>query len=569
LPRNLTIATIEELCLSSGNICAFPDCHSLMYDFERRVKIGEKAQIEAVEKGGPRYDESVTPKDRNSFENLMLMCPNHHTLIDKDPNTYTVQVLKEIKRRHEESQHKRITDITPMAEAFLRETIFNQISVYGLKILPRNYFERYRSTNTDFENWKKGFSFNLESIKAGREFRRNAVLSDIKEILEVKQRVLLLGEMGMSKTTILMEVICDCFDQGYEILYNWGNIEIKNEEDLIEFIEDLLERDEKILIAVDNVPSKKLLPIFYVMERLESHIKTRNLIFLLTARTPDFNLIVKENVFEVQEQMHRNSIQKFRDDNTFHYQIPYFSDKEIQDFINKYKAELRENNEEYLSILTRKAREYSNGYPIMVRYYVIGQELSKSVEDRYVQYLIDHVNRRPDATKIQTLLVCIFLELAGVQIKDELLKCMRLIKYARDLRESLLSRQEDGIWKTLHPRWDMELLAFLFTVRDENLVEERVNYLRNAIQSIFSLEDEKIASAVISTLYHIPTIEARELDRIPIDITENAMQIPSFISSHIKSRLFSLDISTAYSQLGKYEIALDWCNKSLNWIKVS
>ena len=46
--------------------------------------------------------------------------------------------------------------------------------------------------------------------------------------LEREHRLLIVGESGTSKSTILMEVICEYFDRGYTILYNFGETEIKN-----------------------------------------------------------------------------------------------------------------------------------------------------------------------------------------------------------------------------------------------------------------------------------------------------------------------------------------------------
>lgn len=96
-------------------------------------------------------------------------------------------------------------------------TIFNQSNAYGLKILPSNYFEEYKSTTANYENWKKGFAFNLESIKVEKEYKRKRVLSEIKEILERERRVLLLGEMGTSKTTVPRFLLQYCSDGTYLI----------------------------------------------------------------------------------------------------------------------------------------------------------------------------------------------------------------------------------------------------------------------------------------------------------------------------------------------------------------
>jgi DNA replication protein DnaC len=86
---------------------------------------------------------------------------------------------------------------------------------YGLSLLSPDYFNGHKSTEQDLENWRKGFSFKLESIKQNLEFKRS-ITEDIKLRLEGNQQhcILLLGESGTSKSTILMEIMCDYFDKG-------------------------------------------------------------------------------------------------------------------------------------------------------------------------------------------------------------------------------------------------------------------------------------------------------------------------------------------------------------------
>ena len=40
-------------------------------------------------------------KNLNSQENLLLLCPNHHTVVDKQFETYPAEMLKQWKRDHE------------------------------------------------------------------------------------------------------------------------------------------------------------------------------------------------------------------------------------------------------------------------------------------------------------------------------------------------------------------------------------------------------------------------------------------------------------------------------------
>ncbi|MDC0673764.1 hypothetical protein [Nannocystis radixulma] len=66
-----------------------------------RDLIGEMAHIIAGRSNGPRGDGSKSQEYLRSYENLILLCPNDHALIDRDLETYTIEVLREIKARHE------------------------------------------------------------------------------------------------------------------------------------------------------------------------------------------------------------------------------------------------------------------------------------------------------------------------------------------------------------------------------------------------------------------------------------------------------------------------------------
>ncbi len=62
--------------------------------------IGDICHIEAAEKGGERFNAMQTDEQRSSFENLILLCANHHR-ITNNIEIYSVQILKKIKREHE------------------------------------------------------------------------------------------------------------------------------------------------------------------------------------------------------------------------------------------------------------------------------------------------------------------------------------------------------------------------------------------------------------------------------------------------------------------------------------
>lgn len=85
----------------SGNRCAFSECTQALVTLG--VVTGEVCHIRGQHSGGPRYDPSQTEAERHSFENLLLMCPAHHKVIDEDEVTYAVPRLEQLKKKHESS----------------------------------------------------------------------------------------------------------------------------------------------------------------------------------------------------------------------------------------------------------------------------------------------------------------------------------------------------------------------------------------------------------------------------------------------------------------------------------
>lgn len=61
------------------------------------------AHIIASSPQGPRGDEKLSFELSDDIDNLMLMCPVHHKLIDSNCEEYSVEILKTMKRKHEEA----------------------------------------------------------------------------------------------------------------------------------------------------------------------------------------------------------------------------------------------------------------------------------------------------------------------------------------------------------------------------------------------------------------------------------------------------------------------------------
>jgi len=93
--------TIKRLFAVSGNQCYLPNCTNPLVDKASGKVTGRICHIKGKKPDGPRYDPNQTDEERYSFDNLVLMCPIHHDVIDDDLVLYTVSRLNEIKAEHE------------------------------------------------------------------------------------------------------------------------------------------------------------------------------------------------------------------------------------------------------------------------------------------------------------------------------------------------------------------------------------------------------------------------------------------------------------------------------------
>lgn len=95
--------TQRQLFASSGGYCQNPGCNQpLFIDAEKaKVSVAEMAHIYAAEDDGPRPNADFTPEERGAFDNLILLCANCHTVIDKAPDAFPDTVISRWKSDHE------------------------------------------------------------------------------------------------------------------------------------------------------------------------------------------------------------------------------------------------------------------------------------------------------------------------------------------------------------------------------------------------------------------------------------------------------------------------------------
>ena len=113
---NFSEKTIQAIAGRVGYRCSYPGCNEETTgphtSPEKRTLLGEAAHITAAAPGGPRYDSSITDKERKSADNGIWLCKKHARLIDTDADKYPVELLRKWKEQAEERQSERLNNQT-------------------------------------------------------------------------------------------------------------------------------------------------------------------------------------------------------------------------------------------------------------------------------------------------------------------------------------------------------------------------------------------------------------------------------------------------------------------------
>jgi hypothetical protein len=170
---------LKILIAVSGGRCAFPTCGKLVITDSPHgaepVFSGQACHIVARSRQGPRGKSEMSDEERNHHSNLILLCPEHHTLIDRRTTVYSVRVLQAMKLTHE-AKHRKLDSPAPLVQKtkeLLHSTcmavtqmpgqIFSAACPFGPgeegEVKKRRNFEHYRGHSPFFLADGRLFSF--------------------------------------------------------------------------------------------------------------------------------------------------------------------------------------------------------------------------------------------------------------------------------------------------------------------------------------------------------------------------------------------------------------------------
>ena len=105
LLMGITLRTHKMLWGRAANRCSFPDCRIELaadaVETDDDAVIGEACHISAQREGEARWQPDFPPEQLHKYDNLILLCRNHHKTIDDMENEYPVRRLHELRAQHE------------------------------------------------------------------------------------------------------------------------------------------------------------------------------------------------------------------------------------------------------------------------------------------------------------------------------------------------------------------------------------------------------------------------------------------------------------------------------------
>jgi len=91
----------------------------------RSIPVGQNCHIVADKRRGPRGKSILTSEERNRYSNLILLCADHHIVIDRDPINWPIEKLHQMKADHEIWVETQLTDVTADLETEVYSDLVN------------------------------------------------------------------------------------------------------------------------------------------------------------------------------------------------------------------------------------------------------------------------------------------------------------------------------------------------------------------------------------------------------------------------------------------------------------
>ena len=224
--RTIKPSTEKKLFALSKNQCYHPNCTKRLITNDKKDILAKIAHIEAASSNGPRFNPNMTDDERRDFNNLILLCDEHHIEIDHHPKEYPTELLQEWKLLHEG------TDTNTLFSHILKNKYLNNFKTISLLTntsKPINDIEEFINLaiikeREEKEDEKKLIKREL-ILNSYEEIHKPKEPIAIKELINTSKKSLIYGKAGIGKTTLCKY-----------ISYKWAKGEIYKEFEYIIYL---------------------------------------------------------------------------------------------------------------------------------------------------------------------------------------------------------------------------------------------------------------------------------------------------------------------------------------------
>ena len=249
-PGDPSASTVKALITLARGMCQFQGCtDDLVVDQKFR---GMVAHIVAAQGEGPRHDGNFSIEQIKAIDNVLLLCPNHHDVIDNSPEIYTVEYLREIKKEHEANYSNILSKI------------------------PEHKITQF-AWESKFAKFSQGVISSIPKTINGSTIPRDSQIEALAEQLDQSSKIIVIGDKGSGKSVLLAQLCQNLIDDNKNALFVKCDdyLEVESLDELKRIVDD----DKSILEIIDEVcdESNPLIVICDSLDAVSRNRKSMNL----------------------------------------------------------------------------------------------------------------------------------------------------------------------------------------------------------------------------------------------------------------------------------------------------
>ncbi len=330
-PRDYLPSDIKRLFAFSGNQCSKPNCRRPVIAEDGITVVGKVCHIEAASSKGPRYREKMTDEERRLYDNLILLCDEHHSIIDnkKNEGKFSKELLLVWKNEHikgnesstleikSETVYSAINNIAESIELLENNTTKIYDKVIDIDKGLKRIIKTVNLSNSELQIKAKQISNDINRVKThfGENEKLKIVRPEVDEIYNwvntnLKENetniAIVAGNAGMGKSVVISQLYNKLLKEEIPVVslkadrltFN-SSKELEEEFDLEvgfkDFLNQLIDTKQQGVLLIDQIDalsqalSSDLKPLKFYDTLIQKFIGHPKVKIIISTRIYDLN----------------------------------------------------------------------------------------------------------------------------------------------------------------------------------------------------------------------------------------------------------------------------------------